>query len=606
MESDPSSILPPLELKAGANGIFGKIPKFDKNKVYKVHCKKVMSNDKVTEIVPQNQDFMIPSLEPNTQYSVQYGMQEGEDYLWSSSVDVTTYLAKTKKITERYDPLLAELRAFSLDDRVCSLGLNHVNILLIGRVGAGKSSLICTIHSIFEGAPNVTIAPFGASSTSFTPKFRKIPSKFNPHIWFLDIFGMDGNNLEGILDPLLTGRLKEGHKKGDPVTDLDPPSLAEQVHVVILVVEQQTLSQDSEVNCLLQLLTQIRAYGLPTLIVLTKMDTLAVSPMPEIKPSDLTDHYAVLERIKVAKDKLKSQEIYPFINCAEIYLDDDTSRAQQALEILQRALRFSMDFIKDSKIIIEIRSENHPLCSIRVDSLKMNLSSIREEIERTINVPFYFVDKSSKCVDLQEVTKLKVTDICTGHETERSVFVMQLHLLGDFISSEELVEGQVIIQDEEGKSIDAIENVRRKEKVSEFRTKIDDVLEKGQDYKISTKNNKLIDRAQESSVLLESCLKGKEKDFKYLTICLEKINLQIMNCEGEIPGPHLVGLKSNSTLADVRLALERDHKTKITFFAKPLKDGTKVKLKKIETEKTTKAKELAIEENDVKFLYVYT
>jgi len=259
------TILSPLVLKAGSNAIFGRIPKFDKNKEYKIHCKKVLSNDKVTEIIPQNQDFMIPCLEPNTQYSVQYGVKnhddDDDDYLWLESTEITTYGAKIRK-TEKYDTLLAELKCFRPDYRICSLGVNHVNILLVGRIGAGKSSLICTIHSVFEGTTNITIAPFGPSSTSFTQIFRKIPSKFNSHIWFYDIYGMEGDNLKNVLEPLLMGRLREGHKKGDPVNgDLDPPSLLEQVHVVMLVVEQQTLSQDSEVDNLLKLLNQIRGYG---------------------------------------------------------------------------------------------------------------------------------------------------------------------------------------------------------------------------------------------------------------------------------------------------------------------------------------------------------
>jgi len=78
-----------------------------------------------------------------------------------------------------------------------------------------------------------------------------------------------------------------------------------------------------------------------------------------------------------------------------------------------------------------------------------------------------------------------------------------------------------------------------------------------------------------------------------------------MTCE-DVPVAHLVGLKSNCTLADVRRELEKDPKSEITFFARPLKDGTKIRFKRIDLEQTTKAKDLVIEENDVKYLYVYT
>lgn len=68
---------------------------------------------------------------------------------------------------QEYEGIVKSIMAFRIPN-----GLPKVNILLFGGVGAGKSSLISTVDSLFKGRMSRR-APHGQGSRSFTRTLTK-------------------------------------------------------------------------------------------------------------------------------------------------------------------------------------------------------------------------------------------------------------------------------------------------------------------------------------------------------------------------------------------------------------------------------------------------
>uniref|UniRef100_A0A671TX70 Uncharacterized protein n=1 Tax=Sparus aurata TaxID=8175 RepID=A0A671TX70_SPAAU len=138
----------------------------------------------------------------------------------------------------------------------------HIRILLHGPVGAGKSSFINSVQSVLRGriyrqalADNVE-----STSTSFTRKFRtyKIPKEggqsFYPFV-LNDMMGLEIR--DGVLvDDVklaLRGHVRDGYKFNpeSKLSEDDPfynknPSTNDKVHVLVLVIDANTMSMISD------------------------------------------------------------------------------------------------------------------------------------------------------------------------------------------------------------------------------------------------------------------------------------------------------------------------------------------------------------------------
>ncbi|XP_073700479.1 interferon-induced protein 44-like [Garra rufa] len=244
--------------------------------------------------------------------------------------------------------------------------VSQVRILMIGPVGAGKSSFFNSINSIFMG--HVTSkAMSGFAGTSLTTQFRTYPVKDGcerkplPFV-LCDTMGLEeqsgaGLNIEDI-SSILQGHVPDRYKfnptapfKPDEQKMFKPASLQEKIHCVVYVIDATKISLMSNKleEKLNSIRSQINSLGIPQIALMTKVDEAC----PHVQ-NDLRDTYAssyIKSKVEEVSSRLGvpvscvlpvknySQELELELNCDVLLLS-----------ALQQMLRFANDFLDDDPI----------------------------------------------------------------------------------------------------------------------------------------------------------------------------------------------------------------------------------------------------------------
>lgn len=169
------------------------------------------------------------------------------------------------------------------------LGIETANILVIGPVGAGKSSFFNTVASVFRGHISDQ-AVCGSAEQSITSKYRMYRVRCSvmekPLRFCLcdtrgleESQGIDNQELTYVLD----GHVPDGYQF-NPTTPISPdvhgfvqtPNLGNKIHCVCFVFDGNTATIMSEkmLEKVKGLQTKVRQKGLPQAIVLTKIDNV--------------------------------------------------------------------------------------------------------------------------------------------------------------------------------------------------------------------------------------------------------------------------------------------------------------------------------------------
>ncbi|KAK6320521.1 hypothetical protein J4Q44_G00096280 [Coregonus suidteri] len=134
--------------------------------------------------------------------------------------------------------------------------VSEARVLLLGPVGAGKSSFISSVQSVFTGRVT-NRAMVGSSSASFTKKLQLFNIRGrNPKqptaLVLCDVMGLgDGETGLTLHDTLaiIKGHAPEGHKfsperpvRSETVGYVKKPSLKDKVHCVVFVVDASKVS----------------------------------------------------------------------------------------------------------------------------------------------------------------------------------------------------------------------------------------------------------------------------------------------------------------------------------------------------------------------------
>ena len=144
---------------------------------------------------------------------------------------------------------------FTFNPAAEGLKVRNINVLLCGGVGAGKSSIVSTVDSLFQGRISRR-APHGQGTGSLTRNLRKYkftnPDTKEPVHWQLwDSMGWGANDYKkGELGFILDGNLPNGCKLDDNISTKTAgfnkqPSVEDEVHCVCLVVPCDAASDDS-------------------------------------------------------------------------------------------------------------------------------------------------------------------------------------------------------------------------------------------------------------------------------------------------------------------------------------------------------------------------
>ncbi|KAK3577662.1 hypothetical protein CHS0354_000090 [Potamilus streckersoni] len=239
------------------------------------------------------------------------------------------------------------------------LNISQAKILLVGPVGAGKSSFFNTISSIFRGYVT-SQACSGSAEHSLTTKYRMyqvrstasskpLPFRLCDTRGMEEAQGLDASEISFIID----GNVPDGYQFNPSVPFsretpgyIKTPSVKDMIHCIAFVLDGSTVDvlQEKTLERMKAMQIKINQIGVPQVILLTKVDKVCSSV--EDDPSIIFKTGLISDLVdKVSQVMgLPRGHVLPLKNY-ERELELDTSVSILSLLALRQILRFSRDFL---------------------------------------------------------------------------------------------------------------------------------------------------------------------------------------------------------------------------------------------------------------------
>ncbi|KAK2906926.1 hypothetical protein Q8A67_005911 [Cirrhinus molitorella] len=261
----------------------------------------------------------------------------------------------------------AELMEMIRNHKPLMKSVSRVRILMIGPVGAGKSSFFNSINSIFTGHVT-TKAMSGSAGTSLTVQFRTYPVKDGregkplPFV-LCDTMGLEEQSGAGLdiedISSILQGHIPDCYKfnpmapfQPDEQKASRPASLQEKIHCVVYVIDTTKISlmSDKLQEKLASIRRKVNSLGIAQIVLMTKVDeacplveenlqSLYVSSYIKSKVQEVSSRLGVPVSC-VLPVKNYSQELELELNCDVLLLT-----------ALQQMLRFADDYFDDIRSV---------------------------------------------------------------------------------------------------------------------------------------------------------------------------------------------------------------------------------------------------------------
>ncbi|XP_072542683.1 interferon-induced protein 44-like [Salminus brasiliensis] len=202
----------------------------------------------------------------------------------SCSAMVLVELDEWRIVQWKQDPMINALKSF----RICSGDIRELRFLLYGPVGSGKSSIINTIHTIFEGHPHIHCPTADLTCMSFTRGFEKYNIRNLPFA-FYNLMGLEqGQSYRMHPDDIMS--VLKGHIPNNytfhPHAPIDKdnrhyilnPTLNDRIHCLVSVIPADKISLMSDE--VIQKMKTIRAaaskLGIPHVVFMTRVDQVCI------------------------------------------------------------------------------------------------------------------------------------------------------------------------------------------------------------------------------------------------------------------------------------------------------------------------------------------
>ncbi|XP_056112484.1 interferon-induced protein 44-like isoform X2 [Rhinichthys klamathensis goyatoka] len=241
--------------------------------------------------------------------------------------------------------------------------VSRVRILMIGPVGAGKSSFFNSINSVFMGRMT-SKAMSGSAGTSLTTQFRTYPVKDGregkplPFV-LCDTMGLEEQSGAGLdiddISSILQGHVPDRYKfnpmspfQPDEQKACRPASLQEKIHCVVYVIDATKISlmSDQLEEKLAAIRKKVNSLGIPQMVLMTKVDEACPDVMEDLQNIYITSYIKtkvqeVSSRLGVPVScvlpvKNYSQELELELNCDVLLLT-----------AIQQMLNFADDYLDD-------------------------------------------------------------------------------------------------------------------------------------------------------------------------------------------------------------------------------------------------------------------
>ncbi|XP_072529415.1 interferon-induced protein 44-like [Salminus brasiliensis] len=247
-------------------------------------------------------------------YTVDVTNSSGSD---SCSAMVVVVLKKWREMPPQQDILVKSLKNF----KICK-DVTELRFLLHGPVGAGKSSIINTIKSIFENRPFLNCLASSGSSTSFTLHYQKFTvgsehTGLLPFV-FYDVMGLEEDEQKGEKKGMhtddiisaLKGHIPEGYKfQPYPMTDdnktyISSPTLNDKIHCLVSVVPADNikLMANNVIDKMKIVRKAASECGIPQMVFMTRVDLIC--PMTKNDISKLYQSKKIKEKVQECSYRL--------------------------------------------------------------------------------------------------------------------------------------------------------------------------------------------------------------------------------------------------------------------------------------------------------------
>ncbi|WAR31593.1 IFI44-like protein [Mya arenaria] len=264
------------------------------------------------------------NLQPSRTTSVSVGTDDKEPSPWGQQQEFNEELKQE---------LLQEIASL----KPCpELELKDYRVLLVGPVGAGKSSFVNTVYSAFKGRI-VQRAACGEQGHSFTKCTFPVPTKKNGslHIRLCDTRG---------LEPDLGINIKDFMRSLPSLLFSKKPSLADKVHCVVFVIDASTLDTltSAVVNKMKEFVELAARDNIKQAMLITKVDVIDYY----VKESPL--HALNSKKVEDAVSKASKMFGFPRYSILPVKNYEEEAEVREEVDILALlALRKLLHFAED-------------------------------------------------------------------------------------------------------------------------------------------------------------------------------------------------------------------------------------------------------------------
>ncbi|KAI5090244.1 interferon-induced protein 44, partial [Silurus meridionalis] len=255
------------------------------------------------------------------------------------------------------DELEKKLRNFNINQS----SVQFIRILLVGDVGAGKSSFINSVNNAFQGRITSLSLAGATGGTSFTKKYKTCPIEGKdgsplPFV-FNDVMGLEtgdaGAHSQDIIKAL-RGFLQEGYDFENKSTECmnspgyrSNPSLDDQIYCLVNIMAANTVTQmSSEVIRKMRSIREAAArLDIPQAIIMTKPDLAC-----PLVHGDLRKIYTskkIKEKMEVCRNLVgvPMNHIFPVKNYHE-EMDTNNDMDALILKALDQIVNIAYDAMK--------------------------------------------------------------------------------------------------------------------------------------------------------------------------------------------------------------------------------------------------------------------